>query len=113
MGRRIAGLLLTLWLCLESTTAASQQQRWIGSWGTALYSAGPAVRMSDVTLRQFAHVSIGGRQLRLRLSNEFGTAPLRIGGVRVALAAEGGAIKPGSERTLLPAGPFEVKVSER
>ena len=32
-----------------------------------------------------AHLSLGGAQLRLRLTNEFGAEPVRVGGVRVAL----------------------------
>lgn len=40
----------------------------------------------DVTLRQTAHLSLGGEQLRIRLSNLYGKAPVRLVRVRAALA---------------------------
>ena len=56
----------------------------------------------DSTLRQTVHVSVGGRQIRLRFSNAFGGAPLPITAVSVARPAGGragaSAIVPGTER---------------
>lgn len=115
--RRLAGSLLLLMLCTAAAAPpsspaapATATTAWTGTWSTALYSAGPATRMADATLRQIAHVSVGGRQLRLRLSNEYGTAPLRIGGVRVGLAAPGGAVQPGTERVLRFSGDEAVLI---
>lgn len=58
--------------------------------------------LADTTLRQTIHVSIGGRQLRLRFSNAFGGTDLPITAVSVALPAGGqagvSAIQPGSTR---------------
>ncbi|MBB5134473.1 lysophospholipase L1-like esterase [Thermocatellispora tengchongensis] len=58
--------------------------------------------LADATLRQTVHVSVGGRQMRLRFSNAFGGAALPITAVSVALPAGGkagvGAIQPGSAR---------------
>jgi lysophospholipase L1-like esterase len=42
-------------------------------------------------VRHVVHISAGGDELRIRLTNEFGSAPLRIGEVRVGLRAGGGA----------------------
>ena len=53
--------------------------------------------VTDQTIREVAHVSIGGRHVRLRLSNAFGREPLRLGSVHVALHAQGSAIVPGSD----------------
>jgi lysophospholipase L1-like esterase len=41
--------------------------------------------LNNQTLRQIAHVSLGGSRVRVVLSNVFGTAPLRIGAAHVAL----------------------------
>ncbi|MFX8199474.1 SGNH/GDSL hydrolase family protein, partial [Acinetobacter baumannii] len=49
---------------------------------------------------QIVHTSAGGGQLRLRLSNEFGTAPVIVGPVHVALSAGGSRILPNSDRTV-------------
>ncbi|WP_255955047.1 SGNH/GDSL hydrolase family protein [Streptomyces odontomachi] len=43
----------------------------------------------DSTLRQTVHVSLGGAQVRLRLSNVFGGAPLPVTSVFVALPQDG------------------------
>ena len=54
----------------------------------------------DQTLRQIAHVSLGGSRVRVVLANTFGTVPLRIGAAQVALRDKGAAIVPGSNRIL-------------
>lgn len=58
--------------------------------------------MAGATLRQTVRVSVGGNRLRLRFSNAFGTAPLPLTRVTVALPAEGragtSAIEPGTVR---------------
>ncbi|MEO8375814.1 MAG: SGNH/GDSL hydrolase family protein, partial [Sphingomonas bacterium] len=55
---------------------------------------------SDVTFRMVARLSAGGTSIRLRLSNEISTDPLRLGAVRVALAGDDGAIVPGSDQAV-------------
>jgi lysophospholipase L1-like esterase len=55
---------------------------------------------SNQTVRQIAHVSIAGNRLRLRLSNAYGTGPLKIGATHVALRKFGGSIVSGSDRAL-------------
>ncbi len=46
------------------------------------------------TVRQIARISVGGDQLRIVLSNEFGTRPMTIGSATVALSAGGDAVDP-------------------
>jgi lysophospholipase L1-like esterase len=72
--------------------------RWIASWGSAQMvpegeNALPADASSAITLRQIVRLSAGGTQLRVRLSNRFGTRPLPIGAAHLARAA-----KPGTPR---------------
>jgi lysophospholipase L1-like esterase len=52
------------------------------------------------TVRQMATVSIGGKRIRVVLSNEYGNRPLKIGAVHVALADKGSAIAAASGKTL-------------
>jgi lysophospholipase L1-like esterase len=81
----------------------------------------PGRVLTDATLRQTVHASIGGHELRLRFSNAFGGAPLPITRVAVALPAGGSAgvsaIQPGSSRrvtfggrpsTVIPVGALMV-----
>ncbi|WP_372346540.1 hypothetical protein [Streptomyces sp. KL116D] len=56
-----------------------------------------------MTLRQIVHLSVAGRAVRVRLTNEFGSTPLTIGAAHVARRADGGpgtAVDPAADRTL-------------
>jgi lysophospholipase L1-like esterase len=55
---------------------------------------------TDQTLRLIVHTSLGGNQVRIRLSNELGATPLRIGAAHIALRQEGASIVPGTDRVL-------------
>src|SRR5580692_2848475 len=52
------------------------------------------------TVRQIARISVGGDQLRVVISNEYGTRPLAIGAASVALAAGGSAIDAATVKAL-------------
>jgi len=82
-------------------------EQWVGTWGTA--PAGPPLAaqtqtFSNQTLRLIAHTTIGGSRVRIRISNEFGTTPLRIGEAHVALRQGGANIVAGSDRALTFSG---------
>ncbi|WP_410609947.1 SGNH/GDSL hydrolase family protein [Amycolatopsis sp. lyj-109] len=75
---------------------------WVRSWGAAPQSAHDGLGSLDdhpplagVTLRQVVRLSGGGRRVRVRFTNEFGTAPVTIGAARVGLAVPGGGVKDG------------------
>ena len=82
-------------------------EQWVGTWGTA--PAGPPLAaqtqsFSNQTLRLIVHTSIGGPRVRIRISNELGTRPLRIGEAHVARRQAGAAIVDGSDRPLTFSG---------
>jgi lysophospholipase L1-like esterase len=62
------------------------------------------------TVRQMATVSIGGKRVRVVLSNEYGTMPLAIGAAQVALADKGSAILAGSSKPLTFGGSASVVI---
>jgi lysophospholipase L1-like esterase len=74
-------------------------QHWVGTWTVAPAPAEGAA-FNNVTLRMNGRVSLGGRVLRVRLSNAHGTRPLRIGAAHIGLRAGGAAIVPASNRKL-------------
>jgi lysophospholipase L1-like esterase len=89
-----------------SLVAADGNDGWVGTWSTAVHQPDLGVPglantgFENQTLRQIIHVSTGGRQVRVRLSN-FGAAKgLAIGAAHIALRASGAAIVPNSDRTL-------------
>src|SRR3954463_14842826 len=106
-------LLLAALLLLPAPAAA---QHWVGSWAASQQIPEPnnALRpeqLTDVTLRQLMRVTLGGPRLRVRLSNIFGTAPLRIDSVHIARTAGGDSarILPGGAAVTF-AGQTEVVI---
>jgi lysophospholipase L1-like esterase len=83
---------------------------WVASWGAAPDSTGRAFEAQ--TVRQVVRLSIGGTQVRLRLSNLFGKSPVTIGPVHVALHADGSAIKPGTDRPVTFGGKPNVTIAK-
>lgn len=79
--------------------ADQKSMRWVGTWATTL-SATEGIVLDGQTVRMIAHTSIGGRMLRVRLSNAYGLHKLDIGASNVALRSEDAGIVPGSDRTL-------------
>jgi lysophospholipase L1-like esterase len=74
--------------------------QWVGTWGCGpqLTERGnlPPVPLAHSTLRQFLHVSIGGKHLRVRFSNAYGTNAVTMNEVHVALASSTGSTGSGS-----------------
>jgi len=74
---------------LAKATAISRSPEWVGSWVAAQQVPEPQNALDpedlrDATLRQVVRLSVGGKQLRVRLSNTFGTAPLHVTSTHVA-----------------------------
>ncbi|MDA2807567.1 GDSL-type esterase/lipase family protein [Nocardiopsis suaedae] len=73
---------------------------WVRTWGASPQapddSVGFVEPFENATLRHVVRISGGGRRVRLRISNEYGTAPLTIGAARVAIADTDGGVPDGS-----------------
>jgi lysophospholipase L1-like esterase len=79
---------------------------WEASWGLPMaWGYGVA---TNATVRQLVALSIGGQEIRVRLSNAFGTQPLLFGAASVAVQAKGAALVPGSSVALTFGGSPEV-----
>lgn len=79
-------------------TAPARTTHWIATWGSSQMiaegdNALPADRAGAITLRQVVRVSAGGKRVRIRFSNAFGTRPLAIGGAHIARS-----VAPGTPR---------------
>ena len=70
----------------------------MGAPGGKLLGAG------DATVRNIVHLSLGGPQIRIIVSNEFGKEPITVGAASVALTAPKGDIQPASAMPVLFAG---------
>lgn len=114
-----ARLTATALLATAGIAVAAPAPTWVASWQASpqpvwgadfLFPTLIPTHLEAQTFRQTARLSLGGRQLRVRLSNSYGEQPLRISAASVAAGAgqqplalsfEGSAeavIAPGTER---------------
>jgi lysophospholipase L1-like esterase len=80
---------------------------------TPTYPLGPVFpgeQARDQSLRQIVHASTAGSTLRVRLTNRFGTNPVRFGDARVGLRARGAAVVRGTNRRLTFGGHRSVTI---
>jgi lysophospholipase L1-like esterase len=135
--KKLFALLMTciLSICCSSQLDQSQGRtngnHWVSAWTTSLFLSTPSPGfpaespITDKTVRVVTRPTIGGQRLRVRLSNEFGTAPLTIAAAHIALTDQGSRIQPatdhvltfgGSPKIVIPAGapafsdPVEIAV---
>ena len=90
-------LILTSALALLAVVGLQAQTKWTATWATAIEaplaeSDMPKTSMTNSTLRQVIHVSIGGDKLRMQLSNEKSQQPVEIKSVSIADTDGGKAI---------------------
>jgi lysophospholipase L1-like esterase len=92
-GRHFLGLLgaLLVWLVCQHASLLAAETHWVTTWGCAPQLTEPnnlpPVPLTNCTLRQFVRASIGGKSVRVRFSNLFGTDDVTIRSARIALAA--------------------------
>ena len=96
--KRLSSIVLALAMsgCVSSAdvtaaTAIGSAPGWAGAWGaspTIPVTGGRA--FDNQTIRQVMRLSQGGAEIRLRLTNEYGDKPLKIGAATVALAGPDG-----------------------
>ncbi len=105
---------LALGLNITVSQAKESPLIWLATWQASPEPArAPNVTLNNQTIRQVLKISLGGNQLRVRLSNEYGDTPLRIGAAHVALAGDKGSVLVGSDRTLTFGGNGEVIIPAR
>lgn len=97
----------TFFLCLLLACFSQQavaDDGWVGTWATAVEPTTandmPATSLALRSIRQVVHVSLGGSELRLQLSNAYSSSPVEIKSVFVADAKEGSEIDVRSARYL-------------
>lgn len=90
-----------------STWTASPQPTWGEDFA---FPTNVPATLQDRTIRQIARVSLGGRRLRLVISNEYGSRPLALAAVHVGVAGQGSDIVAGSNRSVTFSGLHDVIV---
>lgn len=118
IGVRTAALLVAACVAAgaASAQATNETGHWVSAWSTAVQApraipgAPPALTVGNQTVREIVRPTIGGRRMRIRLSNELGATPLAVGSAHVALVKENQSIIPGSDRTLTFGGEASVNI---
>ncbi|MEV7195075.1 SGNH/GDSL hydrolase family protein [Streptomyces sp. NPDC093510] len=117
-----AALALTAGLAVTGAQASSPAHRdekpsWTAAWASAPQrpSTGFKPNWSEAgfdgqTLRQVVRVTEGGDRARIRLSNAYGSSPLRIESATIARAEKGAAVEKGSVRRLTFGGKRGVTI---
>ncbi len=94
----IVMLVSIICITVFSTSAASEDAKWITAWGTAPTEIGVdgydniAAYIGNVTSRTVITPTANGSKLRIRLSNAYGSAPMKITRVTVAKSLGGSKI---------------------
>jgi lysophospholipase L1-like esterase len=86
----------------------------VQSWAVGHITHLPAItaQYNNQTLREIVHTSVGGDEVRVRIANTFGSAPLVIGEAHVGVSSAGSAIVPGTDRVLTFGGRTLVSIPE-
>jgi lysophospholipase L1-like esterase len=89
---------------------------WVGTWAngpqlTETTNLPPAPGLTGNTLRQEVYLSIGGSQLRVRLSNLYGDGPVTMNSVHVAASLGAGAINTTTDTALAFSGAPSVTIA--
>ncbi|HEX3589126.1 MAG TPA: GDSL-type esterase/lipase family protein [Pseudonocardiaceae bacterium] len=83
---------------------------WFTSWAQSQQGLA-TTPLNDQTVRMITHLSQGGDAVRIRIQNQFGTAPLRVDAAAVALSlAQTPANEPGTSRNVTFNGHRSVTV---
>jgi lysophospholipase L1-like esterase len=87
--RLLFATFVLLIMSANSIDTGVRPAHWVGSWAASQQLVEPANSLAaadlhDATLRQIVHLSLGGSEVRLHLSNRFGAMPLHLTAVHIA-----------------------------
>ena len=115
--RGLLSAFAALGLILAPVAAPAEEGRWVGAWASSQMTAEnehvlPNGALDDVTLRQVVRLTASGDQIRVRVSNASGDAPLRIASATVSRPAtrDGATVDPATVTPLTFAGRPDVMV---
>jgi len=113
--RKVRNCALVCLLLYAPPLTGAQRNTWVATWAASPQAAAPnpkqpLLNIEDQTVRERVRVSIGGARICIRLSNEYGSAPLLIGSATVAAAKDSASVMPGSIQTVTFGGHNSVTI---
>lgn len=101
---------------ISAIVPAEKAEKWVGTWSTAPMlvepsNMPPAPGLNNNTIRQIVRVSIGGECVKLKFSNEFGSSPVTMKKVQIAVSKGEGLIDTCTIKELRFDGKPEVTIN--
>jgi lysophospholipase L1-like esterase len=102
-------------LVLIPRLGPAQREAWIATWTASPEPTDsdpnqPVLNLQNQTVRERVRISVGGSQVRIRLSNEYGSSPLHVGSVTVAVPDDLASVKSGSIHTVTFGGRDSITI---
>lgn len=93
---------MTVLLAMTSMCPAAESTKsdWVGSWAAPPMLLPLKDPVGDSTFRNVVHLTLGGSVVRVTLTNQFGTTPLRIDSAHVAFSTGNGRVDPASDHLI-------------
>lgn len=92
----------------DATSSPGAPTDQVGTWGTAVDTT--TLSLTDQTVRNIVHTSVGGSDLRVSLSNTFGSRAVTFDSVWAGTAGTGAAVVAGTNRRVTFSGSTSVTV---
>ena len=113
--RKVRSYCLFCFLLLIHQLAGAQTTEWVATWATSPQALDPSpndplTKIDGQTVRERVRVSLGGAKIRIRLSNECGSAPVLVGAATVAMPTAAESIEAGSARAITFGGQRSVTI---
>lgn len=103
-----ACLLIGLGVGPSAAASGPSAKASFGTWGASADRT--SATLIDQTVRNIVRTNIGGSDLRISLSNVFGSQPVTFGRAAVGVHTSGGTIEPGSNRSVTFGGSPSITV---
>ena len=113
MNRALLSVVLaTAATCVVASTAGARRAgtNWATTWAASPVFAYAGTEFAGLSTREIMHASLGGSDVRLRISNLYGTVPLVIGAAHIALATSDDTIDPHTDTPLTFGGAASVTI---
>jgi lysophospholipase L1-like esterase len=114
-----AGFMMVIDQIALTTSGGGTNPIWVATWSGAPQLTEtanlPPASLSNATLRQVVHTSVGGSHVRIRFSNEFGNGPVTINAAHVAVCNANpvnSTIDTATDRALVFAGRASVTIAQ-
>jgi lysophospholipase L1-like esterase len=110
--RTLSRLTLALALLSIPSTGAARTPHWVTTWSTSNAASDRPAIFSNQTIREIVHITIGGSDVRIVLSNTFGPRAIRFDTVFVGLQKDGATLVSQSNHEVTFGGSRSLTIPE-